>query len=217
MSKELSSGHWGSYYKTRFQFDPRRQVVWNCLCDHIQKEIPTEATILELGAGYCDFINHIKGVKKFALDLGPAVKDHAAPGVEVHVGSCTDLSFLSDASVDTVFASNLLEHLSLDNVITTSREVLRVLRTGGKFIIVQPNFRYCFRDYFDDYTHLSIFTDRSLPDLLKSNGFSISKVEPKFMPFSLKGKLPVFSLLIKLYLQSPVRPRAGQMLIVAIK
>jgi len=209
--------YWSSYYKTRFQYDPRRKVVWKCLCDYLRNEIPAEATVLELGAGYCDFINNIKGGKRFALDLGPAVNNYAGPGVEAHVGSCTDLTFLADESVDTVFASNLLEHLSLDDVIITAKEVFRVLRPAGRFIIVQPNFRYCFRDYFDDYTHLSIFTDRSLPDLLKANGFSVPRVEPRFMPFSIKGRLPVSSTLIKLYLRSPIRPMAGQMLVIAQK
>ena len=64
---------------------------------------------------------------------------------------------------------------------------------------------------------MSIFTDLSLPDLLASTGFEITKVEPRFMPFSLKSGLPVYPWLVWLYLRSPWRPKAGQMFVVACK
>jgi hypothetical protein len=89
------------------------------------------------------------------------------------------------------------------------------LRPRGKLIIIQPNFKYCYRVYFDDYTHVQILTDVSLTDLLTSQGFQVGKVVPRFLPFSLKSRAPKWSWLLRLYLALPWRPMAGQMYIVA--
>ena len=96
--------------------------------------------------------------------------------------------------------------------------VASVLRGGGRFVVVQPNFRYAWRHYFDDYTHRSIFTDVSLPALLRVHGFRILEVRPKFLPYSMRqSRLPITSFLVRAYLRSPVKPLAGQMLVVAAK
>jgi SAM-dependent methyltransferase len=208
---------WARYYKTRYVPDPRRSVVWKAICEWLQREIPSDGTVLELGAGYCDFINNIRAARKVAVDINEDVRKSAAEGVETHVGSCGHLPFVVGASVDAVFTSNLFEHLERRELRDTLSEILRVLKPGGKLLVIQPNFRYCFREYFDDYTHVAVFTDLSLPDLLAASGFEISRVEPRFMPFSLKSGLPVHPLLVRLYLRSPWRPRAGQMLVVARK
>ena len=192
-------------------------MVWKCICEWLQPEIASDAAVVEFGAGYCDFINNIKAGRKLAVDMSTAVHESAAPDVEAHVGSCIDCAFLPDAAMDVVFASNLLEHLTVPDGTAALHEAWRILKRGGKLIIIQPNFRYCYRDYFDDYTHVAVYTDASLPDLIKASGFAISRLEPRFMPFSMKGRMPVAPWLIRLYLRSPIRPLAGQMLIVAKK
>ena len=75
-----------------------------------------------------------------------------------------------------MFASNLLEHLARPpSSSARSREVRRVLRPDGRFVLMQPNFRYCVREYFDDYTHRTVFTHVSLADLLRAHGFEIER------------------------------------------
>ena len=54
-------------------------------------------------------------------------------------------------------------------------------------------------------------------DLLAANGFRIARCVPRFLPLTLKGFLPVHPLLIRLYLISPLKPMAKQMLITAIR
>ncbi|MDW8343150.1 MAG: class I SAM-dependent methyltransferase [Verrucomicrobiae bacterium] len=205
------------YYQTRFQPDPRRAKVWRVICGWLQREVPCEAHVLDLGAGYCDFINQIQAARKVALDLADQVRFAAAPGVETHVGSCTDLSFAGDGAFDIVFASNLFEHLTLPNLELTLSEVHRVLRPNGKLIVMQPNFRYCYREYFDDYTHVMIYTHRSLCDVLRGAGLKPERVHPRFLPYSMKSRLPSAPALVWLYLRSPIKPFAGQMLVVARK
>jgi SAM-dependent methyltransferase len=208
---------WNRYYQTRFKPDPRRATLWRVICGWLQREVPDGARVLELGAGYCGFINHIRAEKKVALDIADTVRGAAAQDVETHVGSCTQLAFASDSSLDIVFASNLFEHLPLADLQRTLAEVRRVLRPGGKLLVIQPNFRYCYRDYFDDYTHVMVYTDRSLADVIAGAGLEPVRVMPRFLPFSMKSRLPAAAPLVWLYLRSPVKPFAGQMLIVALK
>ncbi|MBI3099412.1 MAG: class I SAM-dependent methyltransferase [Planctomycetes bacterium] len=207
-----------SYTETRYTPDPRRDGVWREVARYLRPYIREDAAVLELGAGYCSFINSVRASKRFALDLNESVRRHAGPGVEPRVGSCTSLAEFPDGTMDVVIASNLLEHLSREDASRTLKEARRVLRAAeprGSLILIQPNFRYAYRDYFDDFTHETIWTDLSLRDFTEAHGFAVSRLEPKFLPFSMKSGLPAAPWLVRLYLLSPLRPRAGQMLLVA--
>ena len=202
------------YYQSRFACDPERVGVWRAICGYLQRFIPPEACVLDLGAGYCSFINQVSAAEKHALDISPGFVQFAHSDVQTHVGSCDDLSVFQSYYFDVVFASNLLEHLTHRAVTDTLSEVRRVLKPSGRFIVIQPNFRYCYREYFDDYTHLQVFTHVALADLLSSNGFDIERVEPRFLPFSFKSRLPKWPWIVRLYMRLPVRPLAKQMLVI---
>jgi ubiquinone/menaquinone biosynthesis C-methylase UbiE len=127
----------------------------------------------------------------------------------------TDLSFLPDASVNFAFASNLLEHLTHAQSARLLSQLRRVLKPGGRFGVIQPNFRYCASRYFDDYTHVTVFSHISLSDFLEANGFSVIECQGRFLPLTVKSRLPVRPFLVRLYLSSPIKPLAGQMWILA--
>ena len=195
-----------------------RDIVWRVLGEWLQRRyIQRDATILDLGAGYGAFINNIAGAVKYALDRSPVIIRYANKDVQVLVGDCADLAALRAELCDVVFASNLLEHLTHDHTERVLQEVSRVLKPGGRLILLQPNFAYAYRNYFDDFTHQQIFTHSGLSDLLRFFDFEIEAVYPKFMPFSMRQGIPVAGWLVRLYLLSPWKPRAGQMLLVARK
>lgn len=208
-----------SYHAAHLVADPRRAGIWQVLAVHLAPYIGPTAHVLELGAGYCDWINNVSAARRVAVDVWPELPAHAAPGVEPMVLDISGgLRSLGDASFDAVLASNLLEHFAPDAAADVVREVARLLRPGGRFIVIQPNFRYAWRRYFDDYTHRSIFTDVSLPALLRAHGFRVVDVKPKFIPYSMQGvSIPIPRWLVKAYLMSPVKPAAGQMLVVGRK
>ena len=133
--------------------------------------------------------------------------------MEPVVGNVTDLAFLDDGSVDFAFASNLFEHITQSDLAT----VLAVLRTklshDGTLTILQPNYRYAYREYFDDYTHITVYSHISLCDFLGANGYDILEVSPRFMPLTVKSRMPVSPLLIRAYLASPIKVLGKQMLI----
>lgn len=208
------------YFNTRFQYDPLRFQVWKPVTAYIQqKYIARDARVLDLGAGYCDFINHVRASEKYAVDVFDRMDEYAHEDVKTFERSCTDLSVLGDDSLDVVFASNLFEHLTHDELLETIAEVRRVLRTGGRLILLQPNFKYCFKTYFDDYTHLQIFTHMGMYDLLEMAGMSIEKIHARFLPVNMKStlrlKVPFLSLIIHAYMRSPFKPLGGQMLVIA--
>lgn len=205
------------YYATRFTFHPGRRAVWQEIAAYVERDLPDRTSILELGCGYGDFINSVKVQQKIAVDLNENVKGGLAADVRFVAGRCTDLSFLGADSVANVFASNLLEHLDGGNLEILMGEVQRVLAPGGRLILLQPNYRLCSAHYFDDYTHVSVFSDASLCSFLASHSFSTVRCVPGLLPFSMKSRLPKHPLLVRLYLNSPVRPFAGQMYVVAEK
>ena len=117
-----------------------------------------------------------------------------------------------------MFASNILEHFEPGVASSVVEDVARLLKPGGRLLIVQPNFRFAAKRYFDDYTHRSVFTDVSLPNLLRAHGFRIDHVQPRFLPYSMRdSRLPIRSWTVRAYLRSPIKPMAGQMLVVASK
>ncbi len=207
-----------NYHATRFAPDPRRRLLWETLVScFFQKDIPPAGTVLELGAGYGYFINAVKARRRLAVDLWPGMMEHLAPGVEGTVGDIVNLDFIPDNSVDYVFSSNCFEHVPQSKLVECLGRLRSKMKPGATLNIVQPNFKYCARAYFDDYTHVAIYTETGLSDLLAANGFRIVRCVPRFMPFSIKGRLPVHPWLIRLYLASPFKPMAGQMFISATR
>lgn len=208
------------YFRTRFVYDPRRKPIWKEVAEYIQRKfIPKESRVLDLGAGYCDFINFIDARERYAVDIFERLSQYADAGVKTHIGECTDLRMFGDGTLDTVFASNLFEHLTHEQLLLTINEIRRVLRQDGRLILMQPNFKYCYRTYFDDYTHLQIFTHEGIYDLLEMAGLQIEAMQPRFLPVNMKStlklRIPFIHLVVRWYLRLPFRPKAGQMLVVA--
>ncbi len=207
------------YHATHLPEDPARAVVWKVVAEHLASWLPPDAHVVEIGAGYCEWINNVAAARRVAVDIWADMTRYAGPGVETRVlDASRELLTLGSSSFDAVLASNILEHFEPAVVIAVVEDIGRLLKRGGRLIVVQPNFRYAAKRYFDDYTHRSVFTDVSLPNLLRAHGFRIDCVQPRFLPYSMRGtRLPIRSWTVRAYLRSPIKPMAGQMLIVASK
>lgn len=203
-----------NYHKTRFKFDPGRLKVWRAITEYLQPYVGEDKSVLDLGCGYGDFINQIQAKKKYGLDLGPDVKDHINKDVQFINKPSTNLGEIPTNSLNVTFSSNLLEHLDRPDIDKTMTELRRCMKDNGTLILIGPNFRYAYKSYFDDYTHKTIFTHVSLSDLMQEHGFKPIKIMPKFLPLTLKSRLPKSYYLTKLYLHSPIKPMGGQMLLI---
>lgn len=202
------------YFSVRYTRDVRRQGVWREIALFVQRYIPQDSAVLELGTGYCDFINSVKAREKHAVDINPDFKRHAASSVVAHVVDVT--KFRIAKKFDVIFASNFFEHFNDDDLEKILVNIKLMLKPRGRLILMQPNYAFAFREYFDDYTHKKVFSHISLCDFLRVHGFRVLKCIPRFAPFSFKSVgLPAPRFLVWLYLRLPIKPLAKQMLVVA--
>lgn len=205
-----------SYHEIHLPEDPHRRAVWQEIANYVSHFIPESGRVLELGAGYCDWINQVQAKERVATDLWEGITRYAQPGVRYVVGDVTKtLASLSPQRFDAILASNFFEHFAHEELDRLLEHVRDRLHDQGVLIVIQPNFTYAYRHYFDDYTHRAVFTSVSLQAFLQHKGFQIVHSEPRFLPLTMKSRLPKWRWLVRAYLRSPFRPLAGQMLIVA--
>ena len=195
--------------------------VWRVLVrDFFQARIRADATVVDVGAGHCYFINAVRAARRIALDANPEVCRYVGPGVEPLVSSDLCLRALPDGAIGHVFLSNLLEHLSdYTAALRLLSSVHRKLEPGGTVLVLQPNFRLAPKRYFDFLDHQLILTDRSLVEALSVVGFEIRELRARFLPLTSKSPLPRHPWLVAAYLR--LRPLqwllGGQTFAVGVK
>jgi SAM-dependent methyltransferase len=188
------------------RFGPRtdeRVILWETLTEaYFQQFVEPTDTVLDLAAGYCEFINSIQCAAKIAVDLNPTVRSMAAGDVTVHLASSDQLPDELAGAVDVVWVSNFFEHLpDSAALLATLGEIRRVLRPGGRLLVLQPNIRLTKESYWDFVDHSLPITDRSLAEALRLSGFEIDLLKVRFLPYTTESRLPISPTLIRLYLR----------------
>lgn len=195
-------------YQNRFQGElENKNRIWKILCkEYFQKFIDSKNdTVLDIAAGYGEYINNIEAKKKIAVDLNEDIKKYVKNDVEVIISDCKKINQLEDNSVDKIFISNFLEHLNnTDEVLMVLRECQRILKIGGEIMILQPNIYYVKEKYWFFIDHKTPLTHESLVEALEIAGFKISLLKKKFLPYSTKSNLPQKDIFIKIYLKLPI-------------
>jgi len=166
----------------------RKRKIWNILVESFfQKYVPLVGSVVDLGAGNCEFINVVQAERRIAVDLNPQTKDFLVAEVEFIETSSEDLAVLEDHSIDTVFTSNFFEHLpSPDSLIATLKECRRYLKSNGTLVIVVPNIKYVKEDFWDYLDHSLPLSHRSMLEALSLAGFTAIEVHPQFLPYTIK-------------------------------
>ena len=198
-----------------------KEKLWKILIDEIlQKYIKKNDAVLDIGGGQCLFINNVRCGKKYAVDLNPDIEKYADKDVTTLHERANNISSIPDGNMDVVFASNFFEHMKdKDELESVVAEIRRILTLNGLLLVIQPNIRYAYKEYWDVIDHYIPISDKSLSDLLIINNFRIVHCYPKFMPWSPKTKLSRFTVLLKIYLKIPLLWRffGKQMFMVAQK
>lgn len=198
-----------------------RDNVWRVLIrDYFQRWIRPEDVVLDVGAGYGEFINHIRCGKKYALDLNPDTADRVSGGVEVVAQDCSAPWPFPDNHLDVVFTSNFLEHLPDKRALSrTLGEANRCIKPGGRFILMGPNIKYLPGAYWDFIDHHIPLTEQSLAEALVQQGFRIEKCIAKFLPFTMVNgpQYPAFFLAVYLRIPFVWRIFGKQFLVLAKK
>ncbi len=84
-----------------------------------------------------------------------------------------------DASVDVVYADQVLEHMNgIEQARDFTAESLRALRPGGVLFVVVPDYLKERTFFWDvDYTHNFVTTERRVRQLFNDGGFTVEHVE----------------------------------------
>ncbi len=84
-----------------------------------------------------------------------------------------------DASVDVVYADQVLEHMNgIEQARQFTAESLRALRPGGVLFVVVPDYLKERTFFWDvDYTHNFVTTERRVRQLFNDGGFQVEHVE----------------------------------------
>jgi len=206
-------------YRTRFANRAEyRQQVWSVLTGYFSKWISAQASVLDLGCGWCEFINAVRCGHKFAMDMNPDVRRHAAADVTVLEQDCSEDWNLPEASLDVVFTSNFFEHLPSKAVLRkTILQAHRALRPGGHLIAMGPNIKHLAGQYWDFLDHHTPLTELSLSEFLKNMGFEIRVCYDRFLPYTMMSgaQFPIWTLRAYLALPLAWKMFGRQFLIVA--
>lgn len=209
-------------YRERFSGNREyRDRVWKMLTSRFfSRWISPQAAVMDLGCGYCEFINNVAAKRKFGMDLNPDAARNAAEGVTVFEQDCSMPWPVPEGSLDAVFTSNVFEHLpSKAHLEKTIRQAALALRPGGVIVAVGPNIKFQPGAYWDFFDHYIELTELSLAEVLKKCGLAIDVMEARFLPYTMSVGRTYPLPLLRLYLAMPVAWRifGKQFLVVARK
>lgn len=153
---------------------------------HIISSMHHDIRVLDLGCGDCTYLEEGFWGFHFADGIDFGLKYQRGMGrVEPGKINTTNEKYPIDLnadnlpypndSFDIIFSKSVIEHIN--NTDHLLKEILRVLKPGGKLIILTPAWEYNYKDFFNDYTHVKPFHRKGLQDALKINYFSDVKVE----------------------------------------
>lgn len=168
---------------------------------HLQKG----QKLLEIGCGRGEFLD---AFQQLGMDCcGVDLSDHGFCNLkDVQVAKCDiskDALPFEDGHFDVVYHKSLIEHLySPDHLM---KETCRVLKPGGRVIMLTPHWVSQMKVFYEDYTHSRPYTVTAVTDLLKVYEFKEIEAELFYQLPVLwhYPKLKLLSLFLQLILSTP--------------
>jgi 2-polyprenyl-3-methyl-5-hydroxy-6-metoxy-1,4-benzoquinol methylase len=131
------------------------------------------------------FFNELKGRKILDIGCGKglAMKQFAKYGLKPFGIDCRDEGVdnfklcnmesdeipYQDDTFDIIYSKSVIEHVvNSENFVNES---MRVLKPGGLFICLTPDWESGYKCFWDDYTHVKPFTRKSLQNILLINNY----------------------------------------------
>jgi ubiquinone/menaquinone biosynthesis C-methylase UbiE len=148
--------------------------------------------LLEVGCGRGEHLIHFKnmGLDVHGVDVSPESVKYQ-PDIQIKIENIEKNGIpYDDNYFEIVYSKSFIEHLYYpENYI---KEAYRVLKNGGLFLTLVPDWETNYKIYFDDYTHRTPFTKASLEDIYKIFGFEKVEVH-KFRQLPIVWKYPVLN------------------------
>jgi SAM-dependent methyltransferase len=182
-----------------------KDLVWKEVTRFLQRFVPFDATVLDIACDRGDFIRNIRAGEKWASDLRD-VRDQLPAEIRFVCADGLALDrVVPKGHFDVAFMSNYLEHLPTGaDVIEQFRVTHRLLKPGGRVIVLQPNIRFVGARYWDFVDHSVALTERSLTEAAELAGFRAETVIKRFLPYTTKSRLPKSPRLVRAYLRTPL-------------
>lgn len=128
--------------------------------------------LLEIGCGRGEFLKAFAnlGINSYGVDIS----DYCAKNKVSSKVACVDISKnkfpYENNSFDCVYHKSLIEHFYSPEHIM--KETYRVLKPGGKIIVLTPDWVSQMKVFYEDFTHCRPYDKQSLHDALNICGFS---------------------------------------------
>lgn len=139
-----------------------------------------QGSLLDIGCGVGDFLCQVKKENWNVVGIEPSdtAKDIAEQRLGFRPISPSEYNSFSDASFDVITLWHVLEHI--DDLHFQTSEFERLLKPGGRLVIALPNYQSFDCQYYRDKwaawdvpRHLNHFSQKSLQNMIVSQGFSI--------------------------------------------
>lgn len=154
--------------------------------------------LLEIGCGRGDFLDEF-----YKVGLKCSGVDREKRSIELlphlDIKQC-DISKerlpFNDGVFDVVYHKSLIEHLYDPNNLMS--ETCRVLKKGGKLIVLTPNWKSIIKNFYEDFTHSHPYTVESTRDLISIFGFK-NIISEEFYQLPVLWKYPGLIILSKIF------------------
>ena len=166
--------------KSKYLQNERNRKVSAKEIDHAERLLFTFNSALELF--YDTNINSGSKVIDLGYGDGSFLKSLERNKVECKGYDYDTINFENDKipeasnTIDFITSNSVIEHLN--DCTNLLQEAHRILKPGGKLILITPNFFFDYKNFYDDPTHVNPFTIEKLETLLDMSGFKNIKVLP---------------------------------------
>jgi 2-polyprenyl-3-methyl-5-hydroxy-6-metoxy-1,4-benzoquinol methylase len=152
--------------------------------------------LLDIGCGRGELLELCKaaGIEAHGFDTNErSVADLRARGISADLAGVPEcFGAVDDASIGSIAALHVVEHLSVGGVFALYREAARVLRPGGLLMIETPNAEALAMtggDFWRDPTHIAPRHPAALTVLAREHGFAIEELRA-IRPFPEANRFP---------------------------
>ena len=140
---------------------------------------------LDVGCGLGWFLSGISDEwERHGIELSAFAAEKAREYGKIFTGELAKAKY-PDAYFDAVICYHVIEHA--DDPVSLIAEIRRVIKPGGKFILGTPDFDSgCARHFgekfrlLNDHTHISLFGEQGLRNILEDHGFAVEHVDKPF-------------------------------------
>ena len=156
------------YFENEFEDSKRVFQTFKSLFNFLDLNyLHSKIKLLDIGSGNGSFVEICKENNIDAIGID---------GSKQKINFENDKLDFKDETFEVVTLISVIEHIQEPSNIL--REVYRILKKKGVIVIVTPNFRYSYKNFYDDPTHLRPYTEKSIIKLMQLYGFKNLKTVP---------------------------------------